>query len=144
MRDRAAGIGAVLCTCGGKLFSSEEIETIGSRVSERGGNSPGVLVRDYLCLKKQLASTAQWARNKGLAGIVFAGCSPVRSESLMHAISQKTGIPSGNMRGVDVSGVRPGSRQKMESTLGAIDRQYALCRWFPDSRRATYLSTRRC
>jgi heterodisulfide reductase subunit A-like polyferredoxin len=122
VKTQGGGIGTVLCTCAGRMYSPREIARIESRVGAGGLSGGGLVVKDLLCAGKEAGSVARWARRNGLTGIVFAGCSPLRAETLLQSIAGSAGIPPHNTRWVDVSGFPPGSRNKTKEALQVIDR----------------------
>ncbi len=86
--------GVILCNCGGRLFTSAEMDALVERLA-LGAEEKEILAEENLCAKGALFALGKKIRKLGLHKLLFAGCSLQRHPELLQKIAAKTGLTPG-------------------------------------------------
>jgi heterodisulfide reductase subunit A-like polyferredoxin len=123
MRDRGPDsdkVGVVLCSCGGRIASSDESASLARRLAFAGIPSGDVTTLEVLCTPAGREAVRGFVAKRSLRALVCAGCSPVTNGEMIREVAAAAGMTPGATVGVRRSGREESDAAEIRKAVTAV------------------------
>ncbi len=95
-------IGIAICNCGNTLLTQENAAQMMANITCQGSACEHVFHVTAACTDAGRTALAKAVKEQGVEKLVFAGCSPIRNQTVLESIASQTGLTPSAVHGVNI------------------------------------------